>query len=294
MEILILAAFKAGSYTLVAVGFALVFGSCRVLNLMHGTYVMLGAYATHALIRVQQGIASQEPSSVVVASAVLTAAAATAVVGYGFFKLLQFTNRTHPYQVLAISLTGNLFIAQALQYLYGTDGLNVIPILEGRTSILGVTVPRNDLIIPLVAVVTVVVLWFWLHQSRSGIALRAVADHPEAARLLGIAPDQALTGAVGIAAFVAGLAGGITAPSLSLAPSMWIHPLLVSFAVVVFGGRGSLIGAVASASLIGFVETTTSWYLGEAVAQYTTLIVIIAGLIVLPSGLSGAPPNANR
>ncbi len=294
MDVFVLAIFRAGNYTLVAVGFALVFGSCRILNLMHGTYVMLGAYATYGFVRVLATTSGQGASPPVVASGMLLAASATALLGYSFFRLLQLTHRTKPQQVLAISVAGNLFVAQLLQYLYGTEGLNVDPILAGSSSIGGVTVPTNDLLIPPAAVLTVLIVWYWLYRVRSGMALRAVADDPGAARLVGINPDRALAGAVGIAAFMAGLAGGITAPSQALSPDMWIHPLLVSFAVVVFGGRGSLLGVAASACLVSAVETVTSWYWSDAAAQYVALILIVAGLVILPSGLSGAPQHENR
>ncbi len=294
MDLFVLAVFRAGNYTLIAVGFALVFGSCRILNLMHGTYVMLGAYATHIFVQALARSSGLESSPAVIASGVALAAASTGVVGFSFFKLLQLTRRTDPQQVLAISVAGNLFVAQVLQYLYGTEGLNVPPILGGSASIGGVTIPRSDVLIPPAAILTVAIVWLWLHRSRSGMALRAVADDPGAARLVGINPDRSLAGAVGIAALMAGLAGGLTAPSQALAPDMWIHPLLVSFAVVVFGGRGSLLGAVASACFVAFVETVTSWYWSEAAAQYVALILIVAGLFLLPSGLSGGPRHESR
>jgi branched-chain amino acid transport system permease protein len=69
---------------------------------------------------------------------------------------------------------------------------------------------------------------------------------------------------------------------------MWIHPLLVSFAVVVFGGSGSTWGALASASLLALAETATSWFWSEGAAQYVSLLVIVIGLLLFPTGLSGA------
>lgn len=285
MEVVILALFRAANYALIAVGFSLVFGSLRVLNLMHGTFVMVGAYAAHvfivALERAGRG------GSVAGGGGVLLAALATAALGWAFFKTLQVTDRTAPKQVLAISVAGNLFVAQVVQFLYGTEGVNVDPVLAGGAVIGGVVIPRNDLLAPPVAVAAVAGLWFWLQRTRSGRALRAVADDAQAAALVGIAPGRKLAGAVGVAAFLAGLAGALTAPSQALSPDMWIHPLLVSFAVVVFGGSGSTWGALGSAGLLALAETATAWYWSEAAAQYVALVVIVLGLLLFPTGLSG-------
>ena len=87
--------------------------------------------------------------------------------------------------------------------------------------------------------------------------------------------------------FLAGLAGALTAPTQALSPNMWIHPLLISFAVVVFGGRGSTWGAVGSATVLAAAETLTAWYWSEAASQYVSLLVIVLGLVILPTGLSG-------
>src|SRR6185295_15924304 len=286
MELVTLAVLRASNYVLIAVGFALVFGSLRILNLMHGSFVMLGAYGTYffatALARGDNGGASPG----IAGGSVLLAAIATSLIGWAFFKGLQLTKRTAPRHVLGIAVAGNLLVAQVLQYLYGTEGLNVAPILRGSTAVAGVTVSVNDLLIPPAALAAVLGLWLWLEYTHSGRALRAVADDPQGAKLAGISADRALAGAVGIAALLAGLACGLTAPSQILAPDMWVHPLLVSFAVVVFGGRGSIWGAVGSAAFLGLSETMTSWYWSEAAAQYVALLVIVVGLVVAPTGLA--------
>jgi branched-chain amino acid transport system permease protein len=287
MELLVLALLRAGNYVLIAVGFALVFGSLRILNLMHGSFVMLGAYGTYFFVASLTRGSGEVPSTTIATEGFLLAVLATSVIGWAFFKALQVTRRTDPRQVLAIAVAGNLFVAQVLQYFYGAEGLNVPPILRGSTSFAGVVLSANDLLIPPVALAAVLGLWLWLGYTRSGRALRAVADDLQAAKLVGVGADQALAGAVGIAALLASLAGGLTAPAQTLSPNMWVHPLLISFAVVVFGGRGSTWGAVGSAAFLGVAETMTSWFWSEAAAQYVALLAIVAGLVVAPKGLLG-------
>lgn len=287
MELLVLALLRAGNYVLIAVGFALVFGSLRILNLMHGSFVMLGAYGTYFFVASLTHKSGEVPSTTIATEGFLLAVLTTSVIGWAFFKALQVTRRTDPRQVLAIAVAGNLFVAQVLQYFYGAEGLNVPPILRGSTSFAGVVLSANDLLIPPVALAAVLGLWLWLGYTRSGRALRAVADDLQAAKLVGVSADRALAGAVGIAALLASLAGGLTAPAQTLSPNMWVHPLLISFAVVVFGGRGSTWGAVGSAAFLGVAETMTSWFWSEAAAQYVALLAIVAGLVVAPKGLLG-------
>jgi branched-subunit amino acid ABC-type transport system permease component len=254
---------------------------------MHGSFVMLGAYGTFFFVDALSQRFGKAPSSTIAASGFVLAVLATSVLGWAFFKALQVTKRTDPRVVLGIAVAGNLFVSQVLQYFYGTEGLNVAPILRGSTSLAGVVLSANDLLIPPIALAAVLGLWLWLGYTRSGRGLRAVADDVQAAKLVGVSADRALAGAVGIAALLAGLAGGLTAPAQSLSPHMWVHPLLVSFAVVVFGGRGSTWGAVGSAAFLGIAETMTSWFWSEAAAQYVALLVIVGGLVIAPKGLLG-------
>ena len=294
MDVVFLALLRSCNYAMIAVGFALVFGSCRVFNLLHGSFVMLAAYGTYAAANLLTERLGMAQSPTTMALAVLGASLATALLGYAYFRLLQLTRRTEPYVVLTISMAGNLVIGQVVQYLYGTEGLNVAPIIEGSVTLAGVTVPASDLLIPPVMAASVFGLWWWLRKTASGRALRAVADNPRSARLTGINPDRVLASAVGLAAFLAGLAGGLTAPSQALASHMWVHPLMVSFAVVVLGGRGSLWGAVAGAFALGTVETVTAWVWSEAASQYVALLFIIVGLLLMPTGLARMAQHETR
>jgi branched-subunit amino acid ABC-type transport system permease component len=284
MQIAILSIIRASDFALIAIGFALVFGSCRVLNLMHGSYVMLGGYAAYwfsALIVPQLGSSPRA-----LALAVLLAATTIALFGYASFKLLQLTNRTQPHHVLVISIAGNLFLSRAVAYRWGVEGLNVPPIIAGTVTVGSLTVPSADALRFLAAVCLIAGLWLWLSRSQPGRVLRAVADNPLAARLSGIDPARYLALGVGIAAFLAGLAGALRAPAQTLSPNMWVHPLLVSFAVVVFGGRNSFAGAILSAALLGVLETVVSYSWSESAANHVALFVIIAGLMWRPSGLA--------
>ena len=283
MDLALLILIRASTYALVAVGFALVFGSCRVLNLMHGFYVMLGAYATHFFAA---GLAGLGVSVLREPLAVLGAAIATGLFGWLFFKLMQVTRRTAPAELLPLSVAANLLGAQTFLILFGTEGLNVAPILQGRIVLGDLTLAANDLLLPPCALLMVGALPLWLQRTRSGMALRAVADDADAAELMGIRSPEVLARAVGIAAVLAGLAGGLTAPTQTLSPNMWIHPLLVSFAVVVLGGRGQIWGSIFTAFLIALAEVTVAWVWNETAAGYAVPVLVLIGLLVRPGGIA--------
>lgn len=133
MHIAIYAMLRASDFALIAIGFALVFGSCRVLNLMHGSYVRLGGYVAYWFSSVL--VARLGSSPPVLGMAVLLAAAGTAMFGYAFFKLLQLTNRAEPHHVLVISIAGNLFVSRAVAYRWGVEELNVPPVLSGTLRV---------------------------------------------------------------------------------------------------------------------------------------------------------------
>lgn len=292
MDIVILSMLRASDFALISIGFAVVFGSCRVLNLMHGSYVMLGGYSAYwisSLLTARYG-----SSTAMLAGAVVLASGFTALLGFAFFKLLQLTKRTDPRHVLVISIAGNLFVSRVIAYRWGVEGLNVPPIVQGTTMVAGVALPTADILRFTCAVLLILGLWVWLNKSQSGRVLRAVADNPLAARLSGVDPARYLAVAVGIAGFLAGLGGALRASAQTLSPDMWIHPLLISFAVVVFGGRNSFAGAILSAVLLGVLETVVSWAWSESAATYVALLAIIAGLLWKPTGLAGLPRYETR
>jgi branched-chain amino acid transport system permease protein len=224
----------------------------------------------------------------------LAAAVIIGCLGFAFFSLLQRTKRTDSGSLLAITFAGNLLVSSTMRACFGTTAVNVFPVVDGAARIGTVTVPICDLIIPAVGIVATAILWVWLQKTRSGRALRAVADNPISARLAGVDSDKVLARAVGLAAFLAALAGGLRAPTQTVAPDMWIAPLLASFAVVVLGGRNSIVGVVIGSCVIAGLETAVAWFWAESAAQYVALAAIVVGLVAYPTGIAGTSRHEVR
>jgi branched-subunit amino acid ABC-type transport system permease component len=124
----------------------------------------------------------------------------------------------------------------------------------------------------------------FLSRSQAGLAIQAVAQDPGAAELVGIRPVTVLGHTVAVAAFLAGFAGALAAPTRVVGPDMWSFALMVSFAVVVVGGVGSLAGTVVVAYALAAVEVMTSIFISTAAAEAVALAGIVTFLVLRPRG----------
>lgn len=134
------------------------------------------------------------------------------------------------------------------------------------------------------ALLAAAILHFFLSRSRVGLSIQAVAQDPGAAEMVGILPVYVLGFTVAVAAFLAGIAGALAAPTRVVAPDMWSFALLVSFAVVVIGGAGSIAGTLLVSYSLAAVEIITSIVVSSAAAQAVALMAIIAFLLIRPRG----------
>lgn len=283
MDILLLTLTRGSLYAFVALGFALVFGAGRVLNLFHGSFFLLGAYAAFfltSMVRAQRG------GTVLVMT--LVAALLVAAVGYVYYRLLLRPFRGKPLQMMVLGMAANLVVADAAKAFYGTRAASVPSIIGGSFTIGSVAVLWQEALLVPAALITMCALYLFLSRSQAGLAIQAVAQDPEAAELVGIVPVRALGYAVGVAAFLAGLAGALAAPTRVVGPDMWSFALLVSFAVVVVGGVGSLGGTLIVAYALAAVEIVTGLVLNTAAAEAVALAAIVLFLLIRPRGVFDA------
>ena len=131
-------------------------------------------------------------------------------------------------------------------------------------------------------------LWLFLRRTRFGWALRACAQDPEAAALQGISIRRTAMLAMFIAAAMAGIAGALAAPLVRTYPYMGHSVIITAFIVTIVGGLGSLEGAVLAAILYGFVHTFVTTFFDGVIADIVGLLLMLAVLIVRPTGLFGA------
>ncbi|MBI2749554.1 MAG: branched-chain amino acid ABC transporter permease [Burkholderiales bacterium] len=260
-------------------GLALIYGLRRVVNFAHGALYMLGAYIGYSV-----AMHSNFWVALVVAPAVM------AVVGvlldrYGF-RLLQ---DREPLNVMLVTFGLLLILEDMVVAIWGKANYSLFTpdLLNFSVNLFGDEVPAYRIGVIAVGALVAIGLTLWLRLSRVGLFVRAASTDPVTTSMQGVNTDLISASVVGLGSALAGLAGVVAAPFLSLSPHMSSDVLIDSFVVVVIGGLGSLAGAFAAALLLGMMQAIGAVYMPE-VSVLLPFIFMIAILIWKPSGLAGS------
>ncbi len=278
LDILVLGTLWGSLYTLISVGFTLIFGVAGIINLAHGAFYMLGAYLGYtfmSLLGIHVVLSA--------AMAIVGTSLAGAVVERLFIKPMR---QNHAY-VLLITLALALLFQEIMYVFFGPHGKAVQDFLTGELLLGNVRVTYQKLLTMVVSWISVAALWVFIKTTRTGKSISAVAQNLDAAVLVGIQPEKVYLLTMGISAALAGTAGVLIAPILEAVPGMWAFPLFKAFAVVIIGGLGSLEGAILSAMLLGYAETLVSRLVSANYPDMVYLVAIILILVLRPRGLMG-------
>ena len=278
LEILIYGAVLSGIYALLAVGFALIFGVARVINLTHGAFYMLGAYTTYALSVLL---------NVPLILSILGGMAFVFILALCLDRFIIERIRTTMINVLITTLALSLFADQVILQIFGPDNRNIPAVISDRVTLLGVDIAGQRLLSLIISVAVIATLWLIITRTRMGNALLATAQDPEAAQLMGINTGRMFMITMGIAAMMAALAGGIVGSFLTVAPEMGMLPIIKAFSIVILGGLGSLGGSIIAALLIGYLETSVAYLISFNATELVPLIIIFVTLTFRPAGIFG-------
>jgi len=179
---------------------------------------------------------------------------------------------------------------------FGGHYLGAPSFVSGYWEIIGVKVSYQHLLIFGVVLVVLFGVWALLSKTRLGIAIRATAQDPEIAGLMGINVPRILLITMGIAAMLAAVSGIVVAPTLVLEPHMWTPPLIMIMAIVVLGGLGSVKGSFIGAFIIGFVEVLVVFLVPEGafLKGAVALLAMVIVLLIRPEGLFGVAFEEER
>lgn len=260
-------------------GLALIYGLRRVVNFAHGSLYMLGAYLGYT-------IASYSNFWV----ALVAAPAIMAVLGvlldrYGF-RLLQDRD---PLSVVLVTFGLLLIIEDFVQTTWGKSNFSMTApeLLNVTVDLFGTPVPAYRIAVIGVGALVALGLSLWLRYSKIGLFVRASSTDPTTTAMQGVNTDVLSAGVVGLGTALAGLAGVVAAPFLSLSPTMSSDVIIDSFVVVVIGGLGSLAGAFVAAMVLGMIQAVGAVYLPD-IAAMLPFALMIAILIWKPAGLAGS------
>jgi branched-chain amino acid transport system permease protein len=270
-------------YALVAAGLSLVWGALGVFNFAHGVLLMLGAYAAWYLSS-PGGLGLGLPLGIAGSIVFMVAA------GLVIYVLLVRPWVGKPGAELAVIMTtiaGSIFIENLVLELFGGRFKTIDQVVSGTVPLAGATMQAQNLLVILLAPALLGSLALLLRFSRIGLAIRAVAQNQDAARLFGISVERTYLVTFATSAVLAGIAGILLGGLFNLSPVMGTDPLLRAFVVVVFGGLGSLTGTIFGAYAVGMIEALSSYYVGIYWTPVVLFAVLIAVLVVRPTGLMG-------
>jgi len=278
VEILIYGAVTSAIYAMLAVGFTLIFGVARVLNLAHGSFYALGAYGTYVLTSIV---------GLPLWLAALLAIAGVSVFGVVIEKVLIRPLRYSQLGVLMITLAVSLVVEQALFLIFGSEYRNVPAFIDTKVSIGGVDVAGQRLLTLLVAVVAIGALYLFIQRTRLGSAILAISQDAEAAKYMGIPSDRIFSLVMAISAALAALAGVLAGPFLSVQPSMHLLPIVKAFAIVIVGGLGSIPGSILAALMLGYAETLVAYLISTSWTEIVSVLATLLTLVLRPAGIFG-------
>ncbi|GAB4527005.1 MAG: hypothetical protein Kow0063_01860 [Anaerolineae bacterium] len=268
-------------YGLMAIGLTLIWGSLRMLNLSHGSLYLVGGYA--AWTALNQWKLPALPSF------------ALGVIAAGLMALIiqvllinRILGRAEFFNAAMIATVGaSIVIDSASLLIYGPRVKQMPPVLEGQFKAAGVVITYQGLLIVGVALISFALLGLFLRKSRYGLAIQAVSQQMDAARLMGIPTVTTFMIVMMISGALAGLAGVLLSSVFYLSPTAGFNPMVKALVVTIFGGLGSVKGTIWAAYAIGLLEAFLQVYLGAGAALPGLFLFMIIMLVIRPTGLFG-------
>jgi branched-chain amino acid transport system permease protein len=285
VEVLVQGALTSATIALVALGFSLVYGVGGILNLAHGSFFMIGAY----------GAVATYDAGAPLGVAALVGVGCAVLAGVLLDRLVITPIRHQETALLIATLAVAILVQSLVEYFFDTADRQLPSFVDGAVGIFGVDVQSSRALAGAVAAVTIVAVLLVLQKTPAGRMVRAVAEDPEAAVLVGVRPERVTLYVIAIGAGLAGLAGVMVAPYAVVNPGMWLLPLTQAFAIVILGGLGSVGGTVLAAFIVGYLDRFVAYQVpeGEVKVGLVTIVVIIATLVIRPFGLLGKSGGAH-
>jgi branched-chain amino acid transport system permease protein len=273
---------------IIAIGLTLIYGVMKILNMAHGTLYALGAYG--AVVLVGHWHWNPYGSYLMLAlAAVLVGLLAGPLIERG---VLQFMYGKDEVLLLLVTFAISFILEDAIKLIWGVESYS-IPDPGNLLGTFGignpdsqyyVVYPKYYILLVLVAVVVGVLLQWALKGTKNGKLLVAVIHDREVSTTLGINVKIVYMITFAVGAMLAGLGGALSAPTVSVSPSMGAEVIVLAFAVVVIGGLGSLVGAALGALIVGIVRSLAVHYVPQ-VELFSIYFVMALVLLIKPKGL---------
>ncbi len=283
-------------YALVALGYTMVYGIINLINFAHGEVLMVGALTSWTVVTGLAGMGI--PGWVLLLISLVAAIVVCASLNFAIEKIAYRPLRNAPRLAPLITAMGMSLLLQTLAMILWKPNPKPYPILlpSEPFNVFGAVINTVQILILVTTVVTLTGLMYLVNKTRLGRAMRATAENPRVASLMGVKPDTVISATFIIGAALAALAGVMYAANYgSVQHSMGFLPGLKAFTAAVFGGIGNLAGAMLGGVLLGLIEALGAGYIGALTggilgSQYQDIFAFIVLILVLtlrPQGLLG-------
>ena len=282
-------------YALVALGYTMVYGIINLINFAHGEVLMVGALTSWTVVTALQGTM---PGWLLLLLSLIIAIGVCSVLNFSIEKIAYRPLRNAPRLAPLITAMGMSLLLQTLAMIIWKPNPKPYPILlpSEPFNVFGAVINTVQILILVVTAITLAGLMYLVNKTRLGRAMRATAENPRVAGLMGVKPDMVISATFIIGASLAALAGVMYAANYgSVQHSMGFLPGLKAFTAAVFGGIGNLAGAMVGGVLLGLIEAMGAGYIGALTggvlgSQYQDIFAFIVLILVLtlrPQGLLG-------
>ena len=285
-------------YALIALGYTMVYGIVQLINFAHGEVLMVGALTSWSCIGMMQSAMPWAPGWLVLLLATIIACIVAAALNFTIEKVAYRPLRNASRLAPLITALGMSILLQTLAMIIWKPNYKPYPTLLPATpfEVAGAVITSTQILILGVTAISLAVLTWLVGYTNLGRAMRATAENPRVAALMGVKPDMVISATFIIGAILAAIAGIMYASNYgTVQHTMGFLPGLKAFTAAVFGGIGNLAGAVVGGILLGLIEAIGSGYigtltgglLGSNYADIFAFIVLIIILTLRPSGLFG-------
>lgn len=266
-------------YFLVASGLTLLWGALGVVNLAHGSFFMLAAFAAASCIELLGPESGLLLALVVVP---LVAALFASGIEVALFRRVYASGM---WGQLLVSFGLVLFLNNGARLIFGTQAKSLPPprVLSGYVEIAGMRLASYQLAVIFLTMLVAAYLWWLLNRSRTGQHIRAAVDDPQMLGAVGIDVRRLRTRVMGIAALLAGVAGVIAVPRGAIDLTLDVQIIVIAFAVIVIGGLGAVWGSLAAALIIGVAEAVSTMFLDQG-GEVVIFVVMVLVLLFRPTG----------